>query len=261
MSKLLINEHPLIVLPSLVEHFGGNYTKAILIQQIHWMVGLPNSGVAHNGHRWVWKTAEEWSSDVLPWLKPASIAKTLRDLEAENFIESTSRIRDRWDTTKYYRINYQMLEQFNTKNNDTHTSVDSNAHRQVDLNAHTDMDSNVDCIYTKTTAENTAENTTKTSGDSSDSVTLAEVNTAYQNNIGLFTQVLAEKVADAYDEFGGQWIIDAIGIACTQNVRKWAYIDGILKKWAVTGKADKLKPTQEIIDFTKAAEAIEWLQQ
>ena len=91
-----------------------------------------------------------------------------------------------------------------------------------------------------------------------DTISLADVNLAYENNIGLFTQIMGEKVADAYDEFGGQWILDAIAIACTQNVRKWAYIDGILRRWAVSGKGDKLKPTEETLDFTKEAEAIVW---
>ena len=259
MSKLLINEHPLIVLPSLVTYFGGNYTKAILVQQIHWMCNLPKSGIEHDGHRWIWKTAEEWASETLPWLKPASIAKTLRDLEDENFIVSVSRVRDRYDPTKHYRVNYEILDQFGDDDNSTHTSVDSNAHTDVDSSTHTDVDSNADSIYTKTTAEITSENTI-INGDNGSfrTVTLAEVNLAYENNIGPFTAILGEKVADAYDEFGGQWILDAIAIACTQNVRKWAYIDGILRRWAVSGKGDKLKPTEETLDFTKEAEAIVW---
>lgn len=158
MSKLLINEHPLIVLPSLVSHFGGNYTKAIIVQQIHWMLGLPNSGIEHNGHRWIWKTSDEWSSEVLPWLKPATVAKALRDLEADYFIESTSRIRNKYDATKYYRINYNILDQFGIPNVDEDSDVTQGEYSNVDSSTHSGLDSSThSSIYTKTTSKNTAQ--------------------------------------------------------------------------------------------------------
>jgi DnaD/phage-associated family protein len=60
----------------------------------------------------------------------------------------------------------------------------------------------------------------------------------YENNIGQLTPMIAEDIGNALDEYGRDWITDAIKIAVQANVRKWNYILGILRRWAVEGKQD-----------------------
>ena len=71
-----------------------------------------------------------------------------------------------------------------------------------------------------------------------DDVPCAAVFEMYQNDFGMLSQYLSEEIGADYDEYGGRWLIDAMGIALRQNVRKWSYVSGILKRWKIEGKND-----------------------
>jgi DnaD/phage-associated family protein len=60
----------------------------------------------------------------------------------------------------------------------------------------------------------------------------------YENNIGMLTPIISDKLIDAEKEFGPAWICDAIEEAVKANVRKWNYIRGILDNWKVKGRGD-----------------------
>jgi DnaD/phage-associated family protein len=60
----------------------------------------------------------------------------------------------------------------------------------------------------------------------------------YEANIGPLTPMLAERLRDAQDQFPEAWIRDAFGIAVENNVRKWRYIEAILKSWQEQGRDD-----------------------
>lgn len=77
--------------------------------------------------------------------------------------------------------------------------------------------------------------------------------TEYQNNIGLITPVIADRLKDAERDYSGQWIKRAIEIAVERNARRWNYIDAILKRWAVDGY-DGDKHNGAIIAARQAAE-------
>lgn len=66
----------------------------------------------------------------------------------------------------------------------------------------------------------------------------ARVFRAYEENIGLLTPMLADKIKDALDLFSADWIIEAIGIAVQQERRAWSYVEGVLKNWKRNGKRD-----------------------
>lgn len=59
---------------------------------------------------------------------------------------------------------------------------------------------------------------------------------SYQKEIGIITESVGEEMKAYYDEVGGQLMIDAFKEASRNNIRKWSYVDGILKKWRVSGK-------------------------
>lgn len=109
MSKLLIDEPPLQVLKSLVIALG--LEKAIVLQQIHWMLKGGNSGqIGSDGHKYVWKSAQEFREDYFPFWTEQNIRKHIRGLEARGVLISHRMRRKVYDQTKFYRINYEALE-------------------------------------------------------------------------------------------------------------------------------------------------------
>ena len=53
----------------------------------------------------------------------------------------------------------------------------------------------------------------------------------------------SEMVRSAFDDYGAVLVVDAIKAAVSQNVRKWSYVDGILKRWKADGRKEQ-KPTK-----------------
>lgn len=62
------------------------------------------------------------------------------------------------------------------------------------------------------------------------------VYTLYEQNIGLLTPILAERLQDAESRYPMQWIEDAFREAVTNNKRNWRYIERILERWEAEGK-------------------------
>jgi len=60
----------------------------------------------------------------------------------------------------------------------------------------------------------------------------------YEQNIGLLTPLIAERLVDALETYPTDWIGDAIAEAVTYNRRSWRYVHRILENWAVTGRGD-----------------------
>lgn len=58
----------------------------------------------------------------------------------------------------------------------------------------------------------------------------------YEENIGPLTPLLAEDIKEAGEEYSIQWVKEAIHLAVQGNVRRWRYIEGILRSWKKEGK-------------------------
>jgi len=58
----------------------------------------------------------------------------------------------------------------------------------------------------------------------------------YEENIGALTPMTAEMLRDAERSFPEDWIEDAMRIAVANNVRRWRYIEAILKSWQEKGR-------------------------
>ncbi len=61
----------------------------------------------------------------------------------------------------------------------------------------------------------------------------------YEQNIGLLTPLIADRLADALGRYPESWIADAIGEAVAYNRRSWRYIERILQNWATEGRSDE----------------------
>lgn len=61
---------------------------------------------------------------------------------------------------------------------------------------------------------------------------------SYEENIGLLTPRVAERLKDAELTYPAQWVEDAIAEAALRNKRSWAYVEAILRRWATEGRDD-----------------------
>ena len=104
MSKLLIEEPPLQVLPSLAEAIG--LQEAIVVQQLHYWTRRSNN--THDGHRWVYNTINDWH-DQFPFWSKRTIQRILKRLKANDYIITAKPHKRRGDTTVWYRLNYEEL--------------------------------------------------------------------------------------------------------------------------------------------------------
>ena len=62
--------------------------------------------------------------------------------------------------------------------------------------------------------------------------------TLYEENIGLLTPILADRLREAEGLYPDPWIEEAFEQACAYNKRSWGYIETILKRWRDEGKDD-----------------------
>ena len=58
----------------------------------------------------------------------------------------------------------------------------------------------------------------------------------YEENIGPLTPLVADMLRDAEQTYRAEWIEEAIRIAVQNNVRRWKYIEAILRSWQEEGR-------------------------
>ncbi|MED1470093.1 conserved phage C-terminal domain-containing protein [Bacillus salipaludis] len=105
MSSLLLNESPMMVLPSLAKKIGLN--EAIILQQIHsW---IRKSSHMIEGKTWIFNTYQQWQLQFSFW-SLSTIKRTIRSLEAQGLLLSGNWNRSKMDQTKWYTIDYERLE-------------------------------------------------------------------------------------------------------------------------------------------------------
>lgn len=147
MSNLLIDDRPIMFLPALAKALGS-CERAIVLQQIHWLLRLPNSGVDEEGYHWVYGTYEEWCRDYFTMWQARTLKMHILNLEKQGVLISAQLREKQHDQTKFYRI-YYAHELLNRGSVQDH--VPSSGHDAVASSGHDDVRS----IYsTKTSAKN-----------------------------------------------------------------------------------------------------------
>ena len=61
----------------------------------------------------------------------------------------------------------------------------------------------------------------------------------YEDNIGPLTPMIAEDLDEVEKTYSMEWIEEAIRIAVRNNVRRWRYVEAILRSWLEEGRDDK----------------------
>lgn len=105
MSRLLLDDKPLIVLPSLAERVGLN--EAIILQQLHYWLGVSTN--KKEGFTWVYNTYDDWK-EQFPFWSVSTIRRAISKLEDAGIIATANYNKLPIDKTKWYRINYEMLD-------------------------------------------------------------------------------------------------------------------------------------------------------
>ena len=81
MNKLLLNESPLIILPSLALEIGLN--EAIFLQQLHYWV--LKSSINFDNKNWVYRTTKEWEKEF-PFWSVSTIKRVISSLKKMNIL-------------------------------------------------------------------------------------------------------------------------------------------------------------------------------
>lgn len=61
----------------------------------------------------------------------------------------------------------------------------------------------------------------------------------YEEHIGPLTPMIADTLREAEKTYPAAWIEDALRIAVENNVRRWRYVDAILRSWQEEGRNDQ----------------------
>lgn len=122
MSRLLINENPLQVLPTLACTIGLN--EAVVLQQMHYW--MSSSQHFYDGRRWVYNSVPSWQKQF-PFWSESTVKRALLSLEKQGMVNSANYNRDPRDHSKWYSINYDVLaelEQQQNRANDASGQID-----------------------------------------------------------------------------------------------------------------------------------------
>src|SRR5690625_929921 len=105
-NNLLIDEYPLLVLPSLAKEIGLN--EALVLQQIQYWLGKKLN--YEDGRYWVYNTYEGWA-EQFPFWSVSTIRRILGKLEKDGLVISGNYNKMGADRTKWYSIDYEKLSE------------------------------------------------------------------------------------------------------------------------------------------------------
>ncbi len=225
MSKLLINEHPLQVLPTLAKLIGLN--EAIALQQLHYW--LERSDNIRDGRKWVYKTYKEWQQGTkkqagdFPFWTVKVIGNTFRSLEEKGLVITQKFESGAWVHRKWYTIDYDALDALSTECPNRDIRMSESGQSNVP---------NRDNLPTENTTETTTETTT--------TAPVAKKN----------KNVSPEKTTD---ERYGELVREMESITGTINMATANFLDGLLEDWDAHLAEIAVGHTDQAVDKYDAA--------
>lgn len=143
-SKLLIDDYPIQVLPKLAIEIGLN--EAIILQQIHYWLNQSNHN--HDGKKWIYNTYDDWNKQF-PFWSVMTIRRTITSLEKQNLILIANYNKAGFDKTRWYSINYPVVESVNRRCVQNEQTICS---KRTDGSVQNEQTNTID--YTENTTEN-----------------------------------------------------------------------------------------------------------
>jgi DnaD/phage-associated family protein len=250
LSKLLLDDKPIIVLPSLAEKVGLN--EAIFLQQLNYW--LQESKHCYEEKKWVYNTQEDWQFQF-PFWSISTIRRTISKLESIGLLISGNFNKKNFDRTKWYTINYEELEGLNTpsaqneqmhsdavvqddklqddafvQNEEMHNSA-SDQNEQTICSKWTDHVFNLNRPIPEITTESTSEILKEVEEDAP-----AQKENPFrffeENGFGTIGGYMSQKIAGWCDDLSDDVVLEALKLAVENGSKKWSYVESILRSWA-----------------------------
>lgn len=112
MSRLLINENPLVISPTLVIELGS-FEAAAFIQQLHFWLGV--SQHQFDGRAWIYNTQEQCVEMMRGTISKSTAKRIVKKLIERNLVEVQQLHTNKWNKTNYFTINYGELANLEQK--------------------------------------------------------------------------------------------------------------------------------------------------
>ena len=225
MSKLLMDEKPLIVMPSLATKIGLN--ESIFLQQLHYW--LDKSTNVKEGYRWVYNTAKEWQKQF-PFWSVNTIRRVINSLKVQELVVIDNFNSLPIDKTSWYRINYVKVAELEGENTDSE-KIDSTT--QSEHSKYSERVIEAPKLGTPL-PESTTEITTEINNNNNDNAGTPPENpfSFFQNNgFGILTPYVGEKIGASIDDLNEELVIHAMKVSLENSVPRWSYAESILRDW------------------------------
>lgn len=123
MSKLLINENPMMVSPTLV-HELGSFEAAAFLQQLHFWLGV--SQHYQDGSAWVYNNTDQCVEMMRNTVSKRTVERIISTLKKANLIKVKQLHSNKWNKTSFFTIDYAELakidEKYSSNLVNTHTA-------------------------------------------------------------------------------------------------------------------------------------------
>jgi|GEM_PF-1935900 len=134
-SSLLIDEPPMLMLPSLAKVLKSA-DKAIIVQQIHYWLQIKRKAKDtrsfKEGRWWVYNSFREWHKQFI-WISERTIQRHFKDLVAQGIIIVGNFNNQNYDRTNWYTLSYERLNELTMTDCRNHYDGLSYPSRQVDV--------------------------------------------------------------------------------------------------------------------------------
>ena len=114
MNKLLIDEYPLMVLPTFAEKIG--LKNAIFVQQVYFLTQTKHQNndiyTYKDNNMWVFNNIDEWHDNYFPFFSKRTLKRVIKKCEDNGYIISTNKYnKSEYDKTKWYRVNHEKISE------------------------------------------------------------------------------------------------------------------------------------------------------
>lgn len=226
MSNLLIDDYPILVLPTLASEIGLN--EAIVLQQMHYW--LKKSNHNYDGRCWIYNSFPEWQKHF-PFWSVMTIKRAVYSLEKQNLLYVGNYNKAKFDKTKWYSINYEKLEGMKRPSYQNDTTSVSKRNDGVYQNDTTNTRD-----YTETYSERDRDD-------------VSHVFKYISNNLEIIQSPLkAQQLEEAIKDFKDNKL-EVVTVAtdyCKENNKGVNYLIKVLENWNKDGVNTKEKAISKI---------------
>lgn len=226
MSNLLIDDYPILVLPTLASEIGLN--EAIVLQQMHYW--LKKSNHNYDGRRWIYNSFPEWQKHF-PFWSVMTIKRAVYSLEKQNLLYVGNYNKAKFDKTKWYSINYEKLEGMKRPSYQNDTTSVSKRNDGVYQNDTTNTRD-----YTETYSERERDD-------------VSHVFKYISNNLEIIQSPLkAQQLEEAIKDFKDNKL-EIVTVAtdyCRENSKGVNYLIKVLENWSKDGVDTKEKAISKV---------------